>query len=224
MACLQRGLSVESSHNEPTLFLVDDEEAVRSSLARLLRAEGFTVATYASAEAFLDDAPFDRLGCILLDVDMPGMTGPALQEALAEKGADLPVIFLTGRGSVSLGVRAMKLGAVDFLEKPIDADVLVPVLREAIQRHRTAREQGARARDIQQRLDSLSAREREVLEHVVRGRLNKQIAGDLGIAVKTVKVHRGRVMAKMRVRSVAELVRLWEEMDAPAASSDRTTQ
>lgn len=140
------------------------------------------------------------------------MTGPQLHAHLQETGVDLPVIYLTGRCSVSISVQAMKKGALDFLEKPIDADVLMPAIALAVDRHRQSREKGERLADIQQRLATLSARERDVFNLVVLGRLNKQIAGELQIAEKTVKVHRGRVMAKMKVRSVAQLVHLYEQI------------
>lgn len=200
--------------NDATIFVIDDEPDVRDSLARLLRSEGLAVETYESATDFLARVPTGRIGCILLDVNMPGMTGPELHEVLKQRGIDTPIIYLTGRSNVSTGVRAMKQGARDFLEKPVDADALLPAIHDAVQAHRTSTGRREAIDDIRKRLASLSVREREVLDHVVRGRLNKQIAGDLGIAEKTVKVHRGRAMAKMKVRSVAELVHLYEQISA----------
>lgn len=197
---------------QATVFVIDDDPEVRDALDRLLRSEGWRVQAFASAQDFLDASLAPGPGCILLDVDMPGMTGPQLHAHLQETGVDLPVIYLTGRCSVSISVQAMKKGALDFLEKPIDADVLMPAIALAVDRHRQSREKGERLADIQQRLATLSARERDVFNLVVLGRLNKQIAGELQIAEKTVKVHRGRVMAKMKVRSVAQLVHLYEQI------------
>lgn len=193
-----------------TVFVIDDDPIVRDALRRLLRSAGWKVEAFAAAPDFLEIPPAEGPGCILLDVNMPGMTGPQLHDRLRETGIDFPVIYLTGQCSVSTSVRAMKNGASDFLEKPIDADTLLPAVEFAVARHRESRERHQRVHDIQRCLASLSTREREVFNLVVLGRLNKQIAGDLGIAEKTVKVHRGRVMAKMKVRSVAQLVHLWE--------------
>lgn len=203
--------------NEAMVSVIDDEPEVRDSLARLLRSEGLAVETFESATDFLARAPAGRIGCILLDVNMPGMSGPELHEVLKQRGVDTPIIYLTGRSNVSTGVRAMKQGARDFLEKPVDADALLPAIHDAVRAHRASTARREAIDGIRGRLASLSAREREVLEHVVRGRLNKQIAGDLGIAEKTVKVHRGRAMAKMKVRSVAELVHLYEQISADDA-------
>jgi FixJ family two-component response regulator len=204
---------------QATVFVIDDDPEVRDGLDRLLRSEGWRVQAFASAQDFLDAAVAQGPGCILLDVDMPGMTGPQLHAHLPETGVGLPVIYLTGRCSVSISVQAMKNGALDFLEKPIDADALLPAIALAVARHRQSREKDERLADIQQRLATLSARERDVFNLVVLGRLNKQIAGDLQIAEKTVKVHRGRVMAKMKVRSVAQLVHLYEQVLSAGAGT-----
>jgi FixJ family two-component response regulator len=197
---------------QATVFVIDDDPEVRDALDRLLRSDGWNVQAFASAQDFLEAPAARGAGCILLDVDMPGMTGPQLHAHLQEIGVGLPVIYLTGRCSVSISVQAMKNGALDFLEKPIDADALLPAIALAVARHRQSREKDERLADIQQRLATLSARERDVFNLVVLGRLNKQIAGDLQIAEKTVKVHRGRVMSKMKVRSVAQLVHLYEQV------------
>lgn len=196
--------------NQPTIFVVDDDEAVRVSLSRLLRSAGWKVEAYGSAGAFLERPAFAGIGCVLLDVQMPGLTGPQLQEAMAERGLTLPVVFLTGHGDVPTGIRAMKRGAVDFLLKPLDDQELLAAIEQAVQRHVQAQARQREQDEIGTRLGRLSAREREVMELVIRGSLNKQIAAELGIAEKTVKVHRARVMDKMEVRSVAELVHLWE--------------
>jgi FixJ family two-component response regulator len=198
--------------SEATVVVIDDDPEVRAALTRLLRSVGWNVAAYGGAREYLAAAPDTRAGCILLDVSMPEVSGPELHEQLREHGVTLPVIYLTGGGSVAAGVRAMKRGAVDFLEKPIDAETLLPAISEAIARHRQQVERQDRLGEVRQRYASLSPRERDVLAHVVTGRLNKVIAADLGIAEKTVKVHRGRVMEKMGVRSVAELVHLCTEL------------
>lgn len=197
---------------EGTVFVVDDDAEVRDGLSRLLRLSGRQVVACASAQDFLDQLPLTGVGCIVLDVTMPGMSGPQLHDSLHSMGVDLPVIYLTGQGSVPLSVRAMKQGALDFLEKPIDAELLFPLLDQAIARHRQQREAQFRSSEIARRLGELSPREREVMELVIAGRMNKQIAGDLGISEKTVKAHRGRVMAKFGARSVAELVKLCAEL------------
>ena len=200
--------------SDATIYVIDDEPDVRTALQRLLRSDGWAVQTYGEPEAFLAEAASTGVGCIVLDVNMPGMTGPELHDRLREQQVDLPVIYLTGNCTVSTGVRAMKQGALDFLEKPVDADALLSALALAVEQHRATRSLRRQRDDISQRLASLSGREREVFDHVVQGRLNKQIAADLGIAEKTVKVHRGRVMSKMKVRSVAQLVHLWEAISA----------
>jgi FixJ family two-component response regulator len=200
------------SSDAPTVFVVDDDPSVRRSLDRLLRSAGFNVEVFASARAFLERKPVDQTGCVILDVQMPETTGPELHNQFLAKGLSLPVLFLTAHGDVPTSVTAMKNGALDFLLKPVDDKVLLEAVGQAVRRHAAER---ARERDrhlIEARLASLSLREREVMEHVIRGRLNKQIAADLGIAEKTVKVHRGRLMEKMEVGSVAELVHLCESV------------
>ncbi len=194
-----------------TVFVVDDDQAVRRSLERLIRSAGLNVETYSSATEFLEKPPSSGAGCVVLDVRMPGMTGPELFDRMAEQGFSLPVVFLTGHGDVPTGVQAMKKGAVDFLLKPVDDEVLLQVIRQAVARHAAEQARDQVRQGIQDRLCRLSPREREVMEHVIRGQLNKQIAFDLGISEKTVKVHRGRVMAKMEAGSVAELVRLCDQ-------------
>jgi len=198
------------SASDATVFVVDDDMAVRRSLARLLRSAGLNVETFPSAREFLDRLPSARTGCIVLDVRMPGMTGPELFDQMAGKGLSLPVVFLTGHGDVPMSVQAMKKGAVDFLLKPVDDEALLHAIRQAVARHVSQQAREQERQSLEGRLRRLSAREREVMEYVIRGDLNKQIAADLGISEKTVKVHRGRVMAKMEAGSVAELVRLCE--------------
>ena len=198
------------SASDATVFVVDDDMAVRRSLARLLRSAGLNVETFPSAREFLDRLPSARTGCIVLDVRMPGMTGPELFDQMAGKGLSLPVVFLTGHGDVPMSVQAMKKGAVDFLLKPVDDEALLHAIRQAVARHVSQQAREQERQSLEGRLRRLSAREREVMEYVIRGDLNKQIAADLGISEATVKVHRGRVMAKMEAGSVAELVRLCE--------------
>jgi FixJ family two-component response regulator len=205
--------------NGATIFVVDDDAAVRRSLTRLLRSAGWNVESIATASELLARAPFTGPGCILLDVQMPGMNGLELHERMAEAGISLPVVFLTGNGDIPMSVRAMKRGAVDFLVKPVAEDVLFQSLDQAIARYMA--EVGTRqTRDsILARLALLSQREREVLEHVLQGRLNKQIGADLGIAEKTVKVHRGRVMEKMEAGSLADLVHMCDTVGLALAQA-----
>ena len=166
------------------------------------------VAAFDSPREFLERFDPSAPGCLVLDLAMPGLTGLELQKALAAKGRELPIVFLTGRGDIATSVRAMKLGAVDFLTKPVDDEDLLSAIRSALEKNRTSRTAREELARIEQRLALLTPREREVLERVVAGRLNKQIAAELGTVEKTVKVHRARVMRKMGARTVAELVRL----------------
>lgn len=188
-----------------TVYLVDDDPAVRRALSRVLREEGFAVEAFESAEAFL--AFGDRPGgCIVLDVTLPGLDGLELQRKLAEAGESSPVVFVTGYGDIPMSVRAIKAGAMDFLTKPVQARALLSAVRSAIEQHRTARAANANAVKLRERLASLTPREREVLGALVAGRLNKQIASDLGVVEQTVKFHRARIMERMQARTVAELM------------------
>jgi FixJ family two-component response regulator len=196
--------------DNPIVFVIDDDASVLKALARLLRAAGFEALTFPSAEAFLEQHDPAASGCIVLDVAMPNLDGLALQQALAASGAARPIIFLTGQGTIPMSVQAMKAGAVDFLTKPVASEDLLTAVRTAFEKDRLARRMGAEMRSVAERMASLTSREREVLGLVVAGRLNKQIAWELGTVEKTVKVHRARVMQKMGVRSVAELVRITE--------------
>jgi len=196
------------SEPAPTVYLVDDDSAVLRGLGRLLAAAGMKVAAFDSPREFLERFDPSAPGCLVLDLAMPGLTGLELQKALAAKGRELPIVFLTGRGDIATSVRAMKLGAVDFLTKPVDDEDLLSAIRSALEKNRTSRTAREELARIEQRLALLTPREREVLERVVAGRLNKQIAAELGTVEKTVKVHRARVMRKMGARTVAELVRL----------------
>jgi FixJ family two-component response regulator len=193
-----------------TVFLVDDDPGVLRALTRLLYAAGHRVEAFHSPQEFLAAHNPAAPGCAVLDLAMPGLSGLELQQALAASGCYRPVIFVTGRGDVPSSVQAMKAGAVDFLVKPVGDEDLLAVVERALDRDRLMRQARAELNTIAERLDTLTLREREVLRHVVAGRLNKQIAAELGIVEKTIKVHRSRVMEKLRVRSVAELVRMAE--------------
>lgn len=198
-----------------TVFIVDDDDSVRRTFERILVHAGFQVATFASASELLAEPRRFDPGCLLLDVRMPGMNGLDLQEALRRDGCVKPVVFLTGHGTVPTSVRAMKGGAIDFLEKPIEPDRLIEVVEEALARDDSERAQLREQALFQERLSTLTPREREVYDAVIAGRLNKQIARDLGITLRTVKFHRGRVMRKLEVDSLAELVRLGRGGSAP---------
>ena len=194
-----------------TVFVVDDDAGVLKALSRLLRAKGYDVRPFASAEEFLEGHDAALPGCAVFDVAMPGLDGLALQQVFAAGGKQRPVIFLTGKGDVQKSVRAMKAGAVDFLTKPVrDKDLLDAIARAEAQDART-RQTSAEVAAIEAKIATLTPREREVLTHVIAGRLNKQIAGDLGTVEKTIKVHRGRMMEKLGVHTVVDLVRLAEK-------------
>jgi FixJ family two-component response regulator len=199
-----------SATAEPCVFVVDDSSSILRSMQRMLEASGMKVATFESADAFLDAFDPDAWGCLVLDVRMPGMGGEELQNLLAARGSALPIVFLTGHGNIPMSVRAMKHGAADFLTKPVEAEHLLAAVRAAFEKSRAARQERSARGAIDKRLAQLTAREREVLEHLIGGKLNKQVAFDLGTVEKTIKVHRSRIMQKMQVRSVAELVRLCE--------------
>ena len=201
-----------SAADEAVVFVIDDDESVRRALSRLLRSSGLDVQTFPSARAFLECPPPDRPACLVLDLQLPGQSGLELQETLVRTGRDLPIVFITGHGDVPSSVRAMKGGAVDFLQKPFDGQQLLECVARALARNREQRTERAERAVLEGRVRTLTPREREVLVLVVAGRLNKQIASDLGIAEKTTKVHRGRVMAKMQAGSVAELVRMVEKV------------
>ena len=195
-----------------TVFIVDDDPAVLKSLARLLRSARLDVATFNSPREFLERHDPSAPGCLVLDVAMPGLNGLELQEALAAKGSEVPIIFLTGHGDIPMSVQAMKRGALDFLTKPVNDEDLLKAVHVAIEKDRLQRQTRAEVAEIEQRLATLTPREREVMEHVISGQLNKQTAADLGTVEKTIKVHRARMMEKMKVQSVAELVRLAERV------------
>lgn len=196
------------SERTTIIFVVDDDDSVRRALERLLRSAGHDVETFAGAQEYLAREPFAGIGCLLLDLAMPEMSGLELQSLLSANETSVPVIFLTGHGDIPASVQAMKNGALDFLTKPVDESALLAAVDVALQRQRDIVARRHTAADLQHRFDSLSARERQVMHLVVSGLLNKQIAAQLGISEKTVKVHRGRVMEKTGSRSLAALVRL----------------
>jgi len=198
------------------VYVVDDEDSVCRALARLIRSVGLGVETFHSARAFLEYTAPDRPACLVLDVRLSGPSGLDLQVALREAGRALPIVFITGHGDVPTSVRAMKGGAVDFLQKPFNDQELLDCIHRALARSREERADRAERTELERRLATLTPREREVLALVVTGKLNKQIAGDLGIAEKTIKVHRGRVMEKMQAGSVAALVRMAEKLSPQA--------
>lgn len=198
----------ERSADEATVFVVDDDASLRRALARVIQSAGLGVETFESANVFLRRLPYPGIGCVVLDVQMPGMSGVELQGLMASMDLDLPIVFLTAHGDLPTATQAMRKGATDFLQKPVDDEVLLATLRESIERHRLQHADRQRRRDAAARLGRLSQREKEVMQFVVRGLLNKQIADYMGIALKTVKVHRAHVMEKLEVDSVAALVKL----------------
>jgi FixJ family two-component response regulator len=196
------------SNTSPIVYLVDDDERILIALKRLLLCFGYSVRAFRSAEDFLTMHDPDAPGCAIVDVDLPGMDGFGIQDALSSRHHARPIIFMTGCGDIPTTVRAMKAGAVDFLTKPVDAGLLLAAIEQALQLDEQSRQKALQRRLVEQRLASLTPREREVFGCVVAGQLNKQIAAELGTVEKTIKVHRGRMMEKMCVRTVADLVRL----------------
>ncbi len=201
-----------------TVFIVDDDQSVRTALARLMRSASLHAETFASAKEFLERAHLDGPGCMVLDLSMPGSTGLDLQQDMAAADIDLPIVFLTGHGNVPSSVKALKSGAVDFLEKPVDEDRLLSAIKDAVEQDIRTRRDRDKLSKIQGRVARLTRRELQVFRLVVLGKLNKQVAGELGMSEKTVKVHRARVMQKMEADSLAELVRLAQR--AGEVSSD----
>ncbi|MCC8403236.1 response regulator [Paraburkholderia sp. MMS20-SJTN17] len=200
------------------VFIVDDEDSVRNALARLLRASGYQVECFDSAEAFLERADLTSMpACLVLDLQMPGMTGLDVQRKLDQL---VPIVFLTGHGDISSSVDAMKGGAVDFLPKPVRDSLLIAAVDSALARACVESRQRHEREEIEERMRHLTRREREVMELVVTGRLNKQVASDLGAAEKTIKIHRARVMEKMKARSIVELVRLVQKAGVCTADEE----
>ncbi|MBV8446398.1 MAG: response regulator transcription factor [Hyphomicrobiales bacterium] len=204
-----------------TMFVIDDDIRVLKALERLLLASGYRVRGFRSARAFLEQHDPEVSGCVILDIGLADINGLDLQKMLADSGCDRPIVFLTGRGDIQMSVQAMRAGAVSFLTKPVRSGELFSAIRLALEMDRRSRETRRALAAINARIACLTSREAEVLRHVISGRLNKQIAAELGTAEKTVKVHRGRMMEKMGIRSVAELVRLCDRAGfAPAMTRD----
>jgi RNA polymerase sigma factor (sigma-70 family) len=198
----------DSSLTKAVVFVVDDDHAMRNSLKWLIESVGVQVESFASADEFLAQYQPGRAGCLVLDVRMPGMSGLDLQEYLAERNIHLPVVIITGHGDVPMAVRAMKGGAIDFIEKPFNDEVLLDAIRRAIAYEEQQRSQHVEHLQIQERLSHLTPREYEVMEMVTEGKSNKEIANALGVSAKTIEAHRARVMEKMQAGSLAELVRM----------------
>jgi FixJ family two-component response regulator len=201
----------------PTVHIVDDDAPFRTAVRRVLDASGYRVALYDSAEQLLANLPTGEPGCILLDVRMPGLSGPQLQERLAELGNRVPIVFLTGHGDIPMSVQAIKAGAEDFLTKPVAREKLVAAVERALARDVQQRAHDGELEALRTRVSRLTPRENEVFTLVVRGKLNKQIAGELGTAERTVKAHRQKVMEKCEAQSLAELVRMAERLGMVAA-------
>lgn len=200
------------SNQNPTVFVVDDDLSLRKALSRLLKSEGYDVETFSSAQEFLHADPrCEGPACLVLDVKMPGLNGLDLQQELHKREYAIPIVFITGHGDIPMGVKAMKKGAIEFLTKPFDDEVLLGAVEEALKKDMANRSAMNERQSILQRVKLLTPREYEILTYVITGMLNKQIAYDLDISEKTVKVHRGRVMEKLGIDSVAELVRLTEK-------------
>jgi len=217
-------MSVESPHTSlPTVFVIDDDEAVRITLGRTIKMFGYQAEMFASAREFLARPRFEGPGCILLDVDMPDLNGLELQEQLVAVGSNLSIVFITGCATVAASVQAMKAGAVDFLEKPFNQPALREAVDRALLKNADVSHQKEQLAEAQALIRALSPREYQVFVHVVAGLLNKQIGGELGIAEKTVKIHRARVMHKLKASSVSDLVRLAEKGHIPLPSVDGST-
>ena len=194
------------------IAIVDDDASIREGLSSLLRSAGWTVETFASAQDFLARTGDEMPSCLILDLQLPGLSGLDLQKRMADAGLEIPIVFLTGHGNIPASVQAMKAGAIEFLTKPVDEEGLLRAIREATERDRRIRQRQAEMSELQHRYDSLSGREQEVMQQVVSGLLNKQVAAELNITESTVKVHRGQVMRKMQADSLADLVRMADKL------------
>jgi FixJ family two-component response regulator len=204
------------------VFVVDDDPSIREAIKSLLRLEGLRVETFGTAQEFLRSQRPDLPGCVVLDVELPGLSGLDLQRELAAHGVKLPIIFITGYGDIPMSVRAMKAGATEFLTKPFRDQDLLDAIQQALERDRAARQHSSEIAELRKRFDALTSREREVMSLVVAGWLNKQIGFELKISEITVKIHRGRVMNKMGAQSLAELVRMTERLEIPTMKDQST--
>ena len=207
---------------KPIVFVVDDDVWVRESLETLIRDEGWQPETFSSAQQFLDRPRALTPNCLVLDISLPGLNGLELQKRVAVERTDMPIIFITGHGDIPMSVGAMKAGAVEFLTKPFNDEVLLTAIRQALERSRLALAQEAEMQELRDRYASLTPREMQVMALVVSGLLNKQVGGELGIAEKTVKAHRGQVMQKMKANSVADLVKMAEKLHLTERSTKQT--
>jgi FixJ family two-component response regulator len=207
----------------PTVFVVDDDVSIQEALGNLFRSVGLNVKTFGTAQEFLQSGRPEGPGCLVLDVRLPGVSGLELQRQLVEANIQIPIIFITGHGDIQMSVRAIKAGAVEFLTKPFRDQDLLDAVQQAIDWDRATRTQRAELEEVRRRYKALSSREQEVLGLVVRGLLNKQIAAELGTSEATVKLHRGRVMQKMRAESLADLIRLAEKLGISAGKSGAAT-
>lgn len=196
----------------PIVFVVDDDAAARSSVENLLHSVGLRVEAFDSAARFLDRGPADAPSCLVLDVRLPRMSGIELQRDLTARGLTIPIIFITGHGDIPMSVEAMKAGAMEFLTKPFRGQVLLDAIHKAIERDRATRQEKARLAELRGRLDSLTPREREVMDGVIAGKLNKEIAAELGASERTIKIHRANLMRKMDADSLADLIRMGEKL------------
>jgi FixJ family two-component response regulator len=206
----------QSRESGAVIAIVDDDPSVREGLTSLIRSAGLRIESFASAPEFLDHLGAEAPSCLVLDLQLPGLSGLDLQKRMAEVGLEIPIIFITGHGNIPASVQAMKAGAVEFLTKPLDEQDLLRAVGEAVDRDRQTRRRHAEMRALQSRYESLTAREQEVMQQVISGLLNKQIAAELNIAEYTVKIHRGRVMRKMHAESLADLVRMAENLRIPS--------
>jgi FixJ family two-component response regulator len=202
----------EWHESDAIIAIVDDDPSVRRGLERLIRSAGWKAETFASAQEFLDRPRTEAPSCLVLDLQLPGLSGLDLQKRMAEAGLAIPIVFLTGHGNIPASVQAMKAGAMEFLTKPVNDEDLFKAIREALERDRRTRQQHADRRELRDRYESLTAREQEVMQQVISGLLNKQIAAELTITEDTVKFHRGHIMRKMRADSLAGLVRMAESL------------